>query len=128
MLDKCNDLAVYSEQRIATELQLELIAPVTLTTVVFRYRCTDLDAVNGELRRRLIADGKALIGRTQVRVPGEEEPQTCLKLTLLNPETSESDIDELFDELLRVALEVESEGTAAPGAEVHSEEMVRVSE
>ncbi len=128
MLDRCNDLAVYAEQRVATELQLELIAPVTLTTVVFRYRCTDLDTVNGELRRRLIADGKALIGRTQVRVPGEDEPQTCLKLTLLNPETSESDIDELFDELLRVALEVESEGTAAPGAETHSEEMVRVSE
>ncbi|WP_223205546.1 pyridoxal phosphate-dependent decarboxylase family protein [Gordonia jinghuaiqii] len=125
MLEQCNDLAVYAEQRIATELQLELIAPVSLTTIVFRYRCADLDAVNGELRRRLITDGKALIGRTQVRVPGEDEPQTCLKLTLLNPETSESDIDELFDELLRVALEVESEGTATQGDTVQREEMLR---
>ena len=123
MLEKCNDLALYAEQRIATELQLELVAPVTLTTVVFRYRCADLDVVNGELRRRLISDGKALIGRTQVRIAGEREPRTCLKLTLLNPDATEADIDALFDELLRVALEVESEGTAA-----HGEEMVRVSE
>ncbi len=128
MLDRCNDLAVYAEQRVATELQLELIAPVTLTTIVFRYRCADLDAVNGELRRRLITDGKALIGRTQVRVPGEDEVQTCLKLTLLNPETAESDIDELFDELLRLAIEVESMSTSVSGDQAHSEEMVRVSE
>ncbi|MBY4575803.1 aspartate aminotransferase family protein [Gordonia paraffinivorans] len=123
MLEKCNDLALYAEQRIATELQLELVAPVTLTTVVFRYRCADLDVVNGELRRRLISEGKALIGRTQVRIPGEDEPQTCLKLTLLNPDATQSDIDALFDEFLRVALEVESEGT-----DTLSEKMVRVSE
>ncbi|MFC8042184.1 pyridoxal phosphate-dependent decarboxylase family protein [Nocardia sp. NPDC057353] len=111
MLETCHDLARYAERRIAAEPQLELVASVTLTTVVFRYRCEDLDLdqVNGELRRRLISSGTALIGRTQVRVGGEGEPRTCVKLTLLNPETAESDIDALFDELLRVALEVESE-------------------
>lgn len=111
MLETCHDLAGYAERRIAAEPQLELVAPVTLTTVVFRYRCEDLDLdqVNAELRRRLISSGTALIGRTQVRVGGSGEPRTCVKLTLLNPETAESDIDALFDELLRVALEVESE-------------------
>ncbi|UGT63654.1 pyridoxal phosphate-dependent decarboxylase family protein [Nocardia asteroides] len=111
MLESCHDLAGYAERRITAEPQLELVAPVTLTTVVFRYRCEDLDLdqVNAELRRRLISSGTALIGRTQVRVGGSGEPRTCLKLTLLNPETTERDIDALFDELLRVALEVESE-------------------
>ncbi|MEU0544627.1 pyridoxal-dependent decarboxylase [Nocardia sp. NPDC005978] len=120
MLDQCHELAKYAEGRIGTELQLELVAPVTLTTVVFRYLCEDLDldAVNGELRRRLISSGKALIGRTQVRVRGEGEPRTCVKLTLLNPETTEQDIDELFDELLRVGLEVESEGLQSVGDEM----------
>lgn len=125
MLDTCHELARYAERRIGTELQLDLVAPVTLTTVIFRYRCEelDLDQVNAELRRRLISSGKALIGRTQVRVHGEGEPRTCLKLTLLNPESTEQDIDSLFDELLRMGLEVESAG-------LHSEhnEMVTINE
>ncbi|GAC70653.1 pyridoxal phosphate-dependent decarboxylase family protein [Gordonia soli] len=123
MLDRCHEVARHAEQRILTELQLDLVAPVTLTTVVFRYRCEDLDAVNAELRRRLISSGTALIGRTRVRIAGADEPQTCLKLTLLNPATTEADIDELFDELLRTALEVESER-----AEVNSGEKVKINE
>ncbi|MBF6240516.1 aminotransferase class V-fold PLP-dependent enzyme [Nocardia otitidiscaviarum] len=125
MLDACHDLARYAEARIATEPLLELVAPVTLTTVVFRYRCEDLDLdqVNGELRRRLISSGTALIGRTQVRVGGAGEPRTCVKLTLLNPETTARDIDDLFDELLRVGLEVESEGLRSG-----HDEMVKVHE
>ncbi|MFI7002411.1 pyridoxal phosphate-dependent decarboxylase family protein [Nocardia sp. NPDC050175] len=125
MLDTCHELARYAERRIGTEMQLELIAPVTLTTVVFRYRCEelDLDQVNAELRRRLISSGKALIGRTQVRVHGGGEPRTCLKLTLLNPESSELDIDSLFDELLRVGLELESEGLQSD-----HDEMVKIYE
>ena len=95
---------------VASPMPLE--APVTMTTVVFRYRCEDLDLdqVNAELRRRLISSGTALIGRTQVRIQGEGEDRTCLKLTLLNPESTEADIDSLFDELIRAGLEVESEG------------------
>lgn len=125
MLDACHALARHAERRIATEPQLELVASVTLTTVVFRYRCEDLDLdqVNAEVRRRLIRAGAALIGRTQVRVRGEGEPRTCLKLTLLNPETTEHDIDALFDELLRVALEVESEGLPSS-----CDEMVKIHE
>lgn len=126
MLDTCHQLARHAEQRIVTELQLELVAPATLTTVVFRYRCEQLDKVNAELRRRLISSGKALIGRTRVQIGGSEEPQTCLKLTLLNPIARESDIDDLFDELLRMALEVESE--LAEGSKHNSENMVKVHE
>ncbi|CAM3048758.1 pyridoxal phosphate-dependent decarboxylase family protein [Skermania piniformis] len=112
MLDTCHDIARYAERRIVAEPQLELIAPATMTTVVFRYRCEDLDLdqVNAELRRRLISSGIALIGRTDVRVRGDGAARTCLKLTLLNPEATETDIDALFDQLRRVGLEVESEG------------------
>ncbi|MGJ0120145.1 pyridoxal phosphate-dependent decarboxylase family protein [Williamsia sp. MIQD14] len=123
MLDRCHDLARHAEQRIATEPHLELIAPVTLTTVVFRYRCADLDAVNAELRRRLIRSGAALIGRTRVVTADADHPQVCLKLTLLNPETHETDIDALFDDIIRVALEVESENAralSADGPSIHS--------
>ncbi|MCF8586906.1 pyridoxal phosphate-dependent decarboxylase family protein [Gordonia liuliyuniae] len=111
MLEACHDVARHAQARIVAEPQLELVASVTLTTVVFRYRCQDLDAVNAELRRRLISSGTALIGRTRVQIAGDAEPSTCLKLTLLNPTATGTDIDELFDELLRHALEVESEST-----------------
>ncbi len=124
MLDACHELARYAEERIGAEPQLELVAPVTLTTVVFRYRCEDLDLdqVNAEVRRRLISSGKALIGRTQVRVGGAGEPRTCLKLTLLNPESAQRDIDALFDDLLAVALEVESEALEASAETVRAHE------
>ncbi|WP_018180259.1 pyridoxal phosphate-dependent decarboxylase family protein [Jongsikchunia kroppenstedtii] len=119
MLDRCHDAALYAEQRIAKELQLELVAPVTLTTVVFRYRCADMDTVNAEVRRRLISSGTALIGRTRVQLAGDDWPRTCLKLTLLNPLATEADIDELFDELLRAALEVESENAENESKQVN---------
>ncbi|MGO3327678.1 pyridoxal phosphate-dependent decarboxylase family protein [Gordonia sp. (in: high G+C Gram-positive bacteria)] len=122
MLDTCHAVARHAQARITAEPQLELVAQVSLTTVVFRYRCQNLDTVNAELRRRLISSGTALIGRTRVRIAGNDAPSTCLKLTLLNPNTTGSDIDELFDELLRHALEVESENaeyTIAEGVQAH---------
>lgn len=97
MVDVCHDLAVHAERRIATESDLELVAPAELTTVVFRYRGgrrDELDRINGDLRRRLLESGKALIGRTTVR------GQVCVKFTLLNPTASTEDIDELIDRVL----------------------------
>lgn len=124
MLESCHDLARHAQRRIESEPQLELVTGTTLTTVVFRYRCDELDSdtVNAEVRRRLLISGRALIGRTRVRVPSLCEPRTCLKLTLLNPETDAAGIDGLVDEILRVALEVESEGLGrlAPGARAHA--------
>ncbi|MFT3716339.1 MAG: pyridoxal-dependent decarboxylase [Gordonia sp. (in: high G+C Gram-positive bacteria)] len=125
MLDDCHDLARAAERRIDAEPELQLVSPATLTTVVFRYLCDDPDSdrVNAEVRRRLISSGTALIGRTQVRIPDGPDARTCLKLTLLNPETTTADLDRLFDEVLRVALEVESEGlnpiTAANAGATH---------
>lgn len=105
MVDACHDLARYAQQRIAAEPELELVSPAELSTVVFRYRC-DADAeiedeINGALRRRLLETGGALIGRTAVRTaePGSPE-RVCLKFTLLNPTTTNEDIDGLVDAVL----------------------------
>lgn len=110
MLEDCHELARHAQRRIGGEPQFELVSGATLTTVVFRYRCaeSDSDRVNAEVRRRLIRDGIGLIGRTQVSLPTAGAPRTCLKLTLLNPETGRAGIDRLVDEILRIALEVES--------------------
>ncbi|MBV9844751.1 MAG: aminotransferase class V-fold PLP-dependent enzyme [Kutzneria sp.] len=99
MLQACHDLAVYAQHRITMDERLELVAPAELTTVVFRYRTRDpalANAVNAALRRRLMASGRALVGRTDVGVPAS----TCLKCTLLNPNATTVDIDALVDAVL----------------------------
>jgi L-2,4-diaminobutyrate decarboxylase len=105
LVDTCHDLARYAEQRITAEPELELVSPAELTTVVFRYRCTHeperADEINGELRRRLMETGTALIGRTAVRGDGPGSPErVCLKFTLLNPTTTPEDIDALVSAVL----------------------------
>ncbi|WP_394842240.1 GNAT family N-acetyltransferase [Pendulispora brunnea] len=100
MVDACHDLARYAEKRIAEREDLELVAPATLTTVLFRYRGSSpnsmLDDLNAELRRSLLASGTALIGRTTVRIQGRGA-STCLKFTLLNPNSTPDDIDRLIE-------------------------------
>ena len=65
-----------------------------LSTVVFRYVGHDGTATcehNGRLRRALLASGRAVVGRT------EHEGLVRLKLTLLNPTTTEADVDRVLD-------------------------------
>jgi L-2,4-diaminobutyrate decarboxylase len=93
LVDACHDLARYAAARITADDRLELAAPPVLTTVVFRYRtaAATSDTVNAELRRRLLLDGAAVVGRTEI------DGAVWLKLTLLNPHTTVTDIDALLD-------------------------------
>jgi L-2,4-diaminobutyrate decarboxylase len=108
MVDACHRLACHAESRISADPRLELVAPATLTTVVFRFRAVGADGVgadriNAELRRRLLRSGTAVIGRTTVA------GATCLKLTLLNPSATESDVDAMVTAVLAAGDEVEAE-------------------
>lgn len=95
LLDRCHHLARHAQRRIEAEPRLELAAGATLTTVVFRHRGADPDALNGRLRRRLLRSGAALVGRTTIAGRGVH-----LKLTLLNPAARTADVDELVDAVL----------------------------
>ncbi|MFD1151205.1 pyridoxal phosphate-dependent decarboxylase family protein, partial [Saccharothrix hoggarensis] len=89
LVDRCHELAGHAAALIAADPSFELVGGATLTTVVFRYRPADearSDEVNARLRRALLRAGEALIGRTEV------DKATCLKLTLLNPDTREADL------------------------------------
>ena len=87
-VDRCHALARYAAGRVAAVPALELYQEPVLTTVVFRYRGTD--QVNARLRRALLAAGSAVIGRTEI------DGRIWLKLTLLNPETTQADVDALL--------------------------------
>jgi L-2,4-diaminobutyrate decarboxylase len=115
MLDRCHELAHAAAARIVADSNLELLAPVTLTTVVFRIiaseevahrRTTSSDAVQGETRRRLLTSGRALVGRTTVPARGQRPACTALKLTLLNPNATPADVEALLDEVVRTGREV----------------------
>ncbi|MEU5694611.1 pyridoxal-dependent decarboxylase [Actinosynnema sp. NPDC020468] len=94
LVDRCHALAGHVAARIAADPAFELVGGVALTTVVFRYLAADpalADRVNATLRRDLMRSGTALVGRTEV------DKATCLKLTLLNPAATESDLTALLD-------------------------------
>ncbi|GAA1708173.1 aminotransferase class V-fold PLP-dependent enzyme [Fodinicola feengrottensis] len=91
-VDTCHQLTLSAAAAIAAAPRLELLAPPILTTVVFRYRAkSDVDKVNAALRRQLIVDGTAVVGRT------ERAGETWLKLTLLNPYATRTDLDRVLD-------------------------------
>ena len=109
LVDACHDLARYAAERIEAHPRLELTANPVLTTVVFRYRpvtngkqaITDLDQINAALRRRLLAEGTAVVGRTEITDrPGsvgkrDRTGGVRLKVTLLNPYATRADVDAL---------------------------------
>ncbi|QWF76691.1 pyridoxal phosphate-dependent decarboxylase family protein [Amycolatopsis sp. CA-230715] len=98
LVDRCHDLARYAAAEIGADPGLELRAEPTLSTVVFRFlppAGTDPDQANARLRRALLASGTAVVGRTTM--PDRSgRPATYLKLTLLNPTTTQADIDKLL--------------------------------
>jgi L-2,4-diaminobutyrate decarboxylase len=121
MVDTCHELAHAAAARVVADSNLELLAPVTLTTVLFRVAgqgldASGLDALQGEVRRRLLTSGRVLIGRTKLpaRGGGSVSPAAvALKLTLLNPNATATDIEDLLDQVVATGLDVRTgEGAA----------------
>nr|WP_237702911.1 pyridoxal-dependent decarboxylase [Candidatus Protofrankia datiscae] len=112
LVDACHDLARHAAARISAHPRLELAAPVTLSTVVFRYlpvaataggaaagpaaSSVDADGINARLRRRLLDSGRAVVGRTEFGA----DRSVHLKLTLLNPAATTSDVDALLSAVI----------------------------
>src|SRR5262249_29214735 len=103
---------------VSAHPRLELHTRPTLTSLVFRYvpaatpHCAapatgdpavdagvraeaHADAVNAALRRRLLREGRAVVGRTEL--PGEGPGRVRLKLTLLNPHTTAFQVERLLE-------------------------------
>ncbi|MFJ6213389.1 pyridoxal phosphate-dependent decarboxylase family protein [Streptomyces sp. NPDC092296] len=102
LVDACHDLARHATATIAAHPLLEAHTEPVLTTAVFHYlpQRPELrtpaarDAVNAALRRRLLREGRAVVGRTEL--PGTGPGRVRLKLTLLNPHTTPADVERLL--------------------------------
>jgi glutamate/tyrosine decarboxylase-like PLP-dependent enzyme len=92
MIDRHLDLAQHLGRLVESSPDLELLAPVQLCNICFRYRHPDmderaLDTVNAEIGRALTADGRVLAGTTVYR------GRTALRPAIVNWSSTDDDIE-----------------------------------
>lgn len=89
-------LAEKTHQQLTVHPSIEILHKPELSTQVFRFiphqKLDDdvLDAINADIRKAIFRDGNAVIAGTKVN------QRQYLKLTLLNPTTTEEDIAEVI--------------------------------
>lgn len=90
MFDTVLDLAAAVSDEVAADPELELVGRTQLSTVLFRVlpgADPELqDTLVAQVRRVLFESGRALVAKTVI------DGRPCLKLTLLNPETTIEDV------------------------------------
>jgi glutamate/tyrosine decarboxylase-like PLP-dependent enzyme len=95
MMDRTCELARYLESRIRQSDQLELLAPVSLNIVCFRYRCLNADRVNARIVVDLQESGLSAPSSTSI------DGQIAIRAAIFNHRTAHSDVDRLVDAVLR---------------------------
>ena len=90
MISKTCVLAQYLKQCVEREPALELLAPVALNIVCFRYRCENADEVN----REIVAD----LQESGIAAPSITTVNGCLAIraAIVNHRTNKDDIDALI--------------------------------
>jgi glutamate/tyrosine decarboxylase-like PLP-dependent enzyme len=87
-------LARYLEERVTAEPKLELLAPVALNIVCFRYRAADSDAVNAAIVADLHERGLVVPSTTLL------DGRLAIRACLVNHRTQPQDIDALVEAVL----------------------------
>ena len=88
-------LAGYLEARILAEPRLELMAPVQLNIVCFRYRAADANRINGEIVIDIQESGIAAPSTTLL------DGQLAIRAAIVNHRTDTGDLDALVAAVLR---------------------------
>jgi glutamate/tyrosine decarboxylase-like PLP-dependent enzyme len=94
VIARCCALARYLEARILAEPRLELLAPVNLNIVCFRYRAGNADTVNGEIVVNLQEAGIAAPSTTIL------DGRLAIRTAVVNHRTDVGDIDRLVAAVL----------------------------
>jgi aromatic-L-amino-acid decarboxylase len=88
-------VAQHLAARIAAEPHLELLAPVPLNIVCFRYRGADPDALNAAIAADVQESGIAAPSTTRI------DGKLAIRAAIFNHRTAERDVDALVDAVLR---------------------------
>ncbi|MDB5518974.1 MAG: Pyridoxal-dependent decarboxylase [Tardiphaga sp.] len=94
MIGRTCALARYLEARILAEPRLELLAPVQLNIVCFRYRGADADALNAAIVADIHDSGIAAPSTTTIH------GHLAIRAAIVNHRTDDCDIDALLDAVL----------------------------
>lgn len=94
MMDQTCALANYLAHRIEESPELELLAPVALNIVGFRYRCREADRVNSEIVIAIQESGVAAPSSTTI------DGQFAIRAAIFNHRTTEFEIDNLIEATL----------------------------
>jgi glutamate/tyrosine decarboxylase-like PLP-dependent enzyme len=94
MITRTCALAGYLETRILAEPRLELLAPVQLNIVCFRYRAADANRVNGDIVIALQESGIAAPSTTLL------DGELAIRAAIVNHRTDTCDIDALISAVL----------------------------
>lgn len=110
-LDRCLESTAQAWSALGTHRDLEGFERPQMFTVLFRFAPADLppdclDPLNRRIRRTLFDSGTAVIASTIL------EGRHWLKLTILNPETSDAEIAEVFALVARCGAELADEALA----------------
>jgi aromatic-L-amino-acid decarboxylase len=88
-------IARHLERRVKAEAQLELLAPVALNIVCFRYRGADANQLNAEIVADLHESGIAAPSTTTI------DGAVAIRAAIVNHRTELRDVDALVDGVLR---------------------------
>ncbi|GHG63723.1 hypothetical protein GCM10018779_33600 [Streptomyces griseocarneus] len=118
LVDTCHDLAHHVAATVDAHPRLELHTAPVLTTAVFRYLPAsgdpaDTDRFNAALRRRLLTEGRAVAGRTEL--PGRGLGRVQLKVTVLNPQSSSAKVDAVLAAVVTTGEAEEAGGVGSAG-------------
>src|ERR1700730_10420369 len=94
MITRTCTLAKYLEQRILAEPRLELLAPVELNIVCFRYRAADANRVNGDFGIAFPESGIGVPSTTLLDI------ELAIRAAIVNHRTDTCDIDALIAAVL----------------------------
>jgi aromatic-L-amino-acid/L-tryptophan decarboxylase len=108
VISRTCELARYLEQQIVDTPELELLAPVELNIVCFRYRAHDPDRVNADLVAELQESGSVAPSTTVI------DGRLAIRAAIVNHRTSQADIDKLIDCTLAMGRRLTKPSIAAP--------------
>ena len=94
VISRTCELARHLERRIRATPQLELLAPVELNIVCFRYRAADADALNVRIVADLHESGIAAPSTTTIG------GRLAIRAAIVNHRTEERDVDALVDAVM----------------------------
>ncbi len=94
VISRTCDLARYLEQRVTETPELELLAPVELNIVCFRYRADDPDRVNARIVVELQESGHVAPSTTIV------DGRLAIRAALVNHRTGRHEVDTLVEKTL----------------------------